>query len=73
MMMRTLASRCMGISDGVQVLQDVCTDLAGIGTTDSNFKDNMCVFSTPKKSTCFAVPISNQFSALNVGEAPLDT
>ena len=33
----------------------------------------MCFFSIPEDSTCFAVPISNWFSALDVEEAPPDT
>ena len=47
--------------------------LVGIGTIDPNFKDKLCVFSTPENSTCFAVPILSQFFALNVEEVPLDT
>ena len=31
------------VSDGMQVLQDVCGDIAGTGATDSNYEDNVCV------------------------------
>ena len=61
------------VSDGMQVLQDVCGDVAGIGATDSNYEDNVCAFYAPDNSTCFAVPISNWFSTLDVEEVPLDT
>ena len=34
----------VGVSDGVKVLQDVCSDLAGIGASDSNVEDKVCIF-----------------------------
>jgi len=57
----------------MQVLQDVCGDIAGIGATDSNFEDNVWAFYASEDSTCFAVRISNHFSALDVEEVPPDT
>ena len=38
-MMRILASRMLGVNDGVQVLQEVCSVLEA---SDSNFEDKVC-------------------------------
>ena len=36
----------VGVSDSVQILQDVCSDRSSrhIGATDSKIEDNLCIF-----------------------------
>ena len=52
-------------------IQDAGSDLAGIGTDDSNFVDKVCDdFSASEDSSCFALPVSNWFSTLVVQEIP---
>ena len=58
--------------DVSEVLHEVCGDVAGIGPLILTLK--MCVLFMLLRIvlTCFAVPILNQFCALDDEEVPLD-
>jgi len=61
----------VSISNGIKVLQGVCSELALVRAIDSIFENSVYVFSAPEDNTCFAVPFSHWFSAFDVDEVPL--